>query len=303
MLNDEHTKAESHISERRPTRTPASRATDDARMAKAIVYLAHRRAAPPSLEQVVRHVGLSPDDFQRRFVAAVGISPKQFLKSVTLEAARVRLGESVRVLDAAWDVGLSGAGHLQDLFVSVDAMTPGEYQCSGGGLNIHFGFHPSPFGEALLLATQRGICGLGFVTGSREQTLEELCRPWPRAKGVEDPDYTRNLATRCFDRPPTKGRQDPLRLLLKGTPFQLKVWQALLRVPPGCVTSYADLAGRLGAPGAARAVGNANAANAVAYLIPCHRVIRSTGALGGYRWDTDRKLAMLGYEAANQAPA
>ncbi len=279
------------------------------RMEAALDYLAAHVQNQPSLGEIARHVGLSEYHFQRLFSRWVGISPKRFLQYLTLGEAKRVLAESASVLDAAYEAGLSGPGRLHDLFVTYEAMTPGEYKLKGHGLEIRYGFHPSPFGECLLMVTERGVCGLGFVVqGDRAGTLAELRRDWAAARFIADQPGTASFAARIFrgDKSGEAAERGPLKLLLRGTPFQLKVWEALLTVPPGCLTSYADIARRLGYPEGgqvARAVGRANATNTISYLIPCHRVIQKSGLVSGYRWGTGRKLAMIGWEVAQAAPA
>jgi AraC family transcriptional regulator of adaptative response/methylated-DNA-[protein]-cysteine methyltransferase len=256
------------------------------------------------LRDVAATVGLSEFHFQRLFSRWAGISPKQFLRVQTLEFAKDRLAESRNVLEAAWDSGLSGGGRMHDLFVTIDAVTPGEYQSGGAGLEIAAGFHATPFGEALLGVTQRGIVALSFTAGDREAVLAELRKRWPAATITMSAEETGPLVDQIFagwEREGGFSALAPLRVLVKGTNFQTKVWQALLRIPAGHLASYEDVARLVRSRDAARAVGAAVAANPVAYLIPCHRVIRTTGALGGYHWGVDRKRAMLAWEAGRVA--
>jgi len=270
-------------------------------VAQAIRYLEGQATAQPSLADVAGHIGVSPFHLQRVFTRWAGVSPKRFLQYLTVEHAKRLLDESRPVLDAAYAAGLSGPGRLHDLFVTVEAVTPGEYRAKGEGLAIWYGRHESPFGDCLLAATERGVCGLSFLNGDRwDAALANLAERWPGAELSEQPEVTQPLADRIFGQAqPDPAR--PLALLLKGTNFQLKVWEALLRIPPGTVCTYGDIARITGAPSAVRAVGGAVGANAVAYLIPCHRVIRSSGAIGGYRWGDILKHAMLGWEAAHAA--
>lgn len=275
-------------------------AADYARVERAILFLAQQHERQPSLAELAAHVGLSPHHLQRLFGRWAGITPKRFLQFVTKEHAKALLAASADVLTASCEAGLSGPGRLHDLFVACEALTPGEFKRQGEGLAVAYGFHPSPFGECLLAVTRRGICGLAFVDeGGRSRALETLAARLPRADLHEDVAETRPYVERAFA--PLAAGRGPLHLLLKGTNFQLKVWEALLRIPPGRVASYRDIAVAVGAPGAARAVGQAVGANPVAYLIPCHRVIRSAGDLGGYHWGLARKQAMLGWEAAQAA--
>ena len=275
--------------------------SDYARMDRALDMLATAFPGQPSLAELSAHVGLSEHYFQRMFVRWVGVSPKKFLQHLTLAEAKRRLRDSASVLDAAYDAGLSGPGRLHDLFVTFEAMTPGEYKARGEGLTIRYGSHEPPVGECLLMATERGICGLGFVAGdAREVALSKLSRGWERARLQRDDAATADFIPRIFSDPlrPAPRGAPPIRLLLRGSRFQLKVWQALLEVPLGGLTTYQDIARRIGLPAASRAVGNANGANPISWLIPCHRVIRKSGELGGYGWGLGRKVAMIGWEAA-----
>ena len=287
----------------RPTSKRSGHAMSDAaRIEQALEYLAANYETQPSLAEIASRVDLSEYHFQRMFSRRVGISPKKFLQYLTLDAAKQRLAESASVLDAAYDAGLSGPGRLHDLFVTVEAMTPGEYKKRGSGLIIRYGFHPcAPFGECLIMLTDRGICGVAFVTAAgRQATYDDLASRWPNATFVPDDASSGQCAEQFLMQ--TKGTAEdnaPLRLFLCGTQFQIKVWEALLTMPVGTLTTYGDLAQRVGYPiGAARAVGAANGANAISYLIPCHRVIRKSGLIGGYHWGHGRKLALIGWEAA-----
>ncbi|RYU78488.1 methylated-DNA--[protein]-cysteine S-methyltransferase [Hymenobacter persicinus] len=272
-------------------------ALDYARVEQAIAFIAAHVTEQPSLEQIAAHVHLSPFHFTRLFTRWAGTSPQRFLRFLTKEYARQVLSESGSLLAATYETGLSGAGRLHDLFVTYEAMTPAEYRAQGAGLTIHYGFHPTPFGEALLSLTDRGICGLSFQPAAeREPALAALAASWPRANLLADPGRTAAVAAQLFA-PPAADAQ-PLPLLLRGTNFQIKVWEALLRIPAGAVVSYRDVAAALGQPGASQAVGGAVGANAIAYLIPCHRVIQQHGGPGGYRWGSLRKQALLGWEAA-----
>lgn len=272
---------------------------DYVRVEKAIHYLEENFRRQPQLEEVARAAGLSEYHFQRLFRRWVGVSPKRFLQVLTAEHARGLLRGQRSVLDAAYEVGLSGGGRLHDLMVAVDAVTPGEVRRLGSGLVVRHGVHPTPFGDALVAVTDRGICGLDFLQeGGEPAALEELRACWPQATLCEDPETTAPLAERVFHGA-TPGARLPL--FLGGTNFQVKVWEALLRIPAGFVVSYGEVAELAGVPGAMRAVGTAVGRNPVAYLIPCHRVIRKSGALGEYRWGTTRKRALLGWEAARTA--
>jgi AraC family transcriptional regulator of adaptative response/methylated-DNA-[protein]-cysteine methyltransferase len=269
------------------------------RMERAIRFLDEHAREQPRLEEVARAVGLSPFHFQRLFSRWAGVSPKRFLQVLTLNRAKRALDESGNVLEAALDAGLSGPSRLHDLFVTVEAITPGEWKREGAGVRIAYGFHDTPFGTALVATTPRGLCGISFVEPGRErQAFDELASRWPAAELAEDEAGTRSAARRAF-RLEEAGRE-PIRLFLKGTPFQVQVWLALLTLPPGALASYGSLARRIGHPGASRAIGNAVGENPVAFLIPCHRIIRATGALGGYRWGVVRKQAILAWEAARR---
>jgi AraC family transcriptional regulator of adaptative response/methylated-DNA-[protein]-cysteine methyltransferase len=272
---------------------------DYRRIERAIRFLDARVVDQPSLEDVAREIGLSPFHAQRLFTRWAGISPKRFLGLLTVGHAKAALQAGESVLDATYEVGLSGPSRLHDLFTTYEAMTPGEYKQQGAGLVVRYGVHPTPFGTALLLTTERGIAGLSFVDDAPEEAIDEARAAWPLSRFVEDRAATGALVARLFDG--TGG--EPMRLLLKGTNFQVKVWSALLRVPAGRVVSYLDLATAIGQPRAVRAVGNALAHNPVGFAVPCHRVIRATGALGDYRWGHVRRRALLAWEAAQTEAA
>lgn len=270
--------------------------TDYARIEKAIRYLDRERAAAPSLADVAAHVGLSESHFQRMFTRWAGISPKRFVQYRTAEIVKRLLREGRPVLSASYEAGLSGPGRLHDLVVNAEAVTPGELQRGGLGVTLRYGFHPTPFGECLIAVTPRGICHLAFVEPvTRCEALARLEHDWPLAQLIPDQDATRAAAAKAFP-PPGGSAQPSLALHVKGTNFQLKVWKALLEIPPGEVTTYGAIAKRIGDPNASRAVGAAVGANPVSYLIPCHRVIRASGELGGYAWGVDRKRVMLARE-------
>lgn len=277
---------------------------DYARVEKAIRYIeAHYRDQPP-LDRIAAETGLSPHHFQRLFTRWAGISPKQFVRYLTVDYAKAALDRTGPVLDAALESGLSGPSRLHDLFVDYEAVTPGEYKTMGAGLDFRYGFHDGPFGGFLLAATDRGICSLTFVDAAakeRDARLGELRARWPGGAFIHDPDFTGGLAERAFA-PGTNGPSGPLRVWLKGTNFQIKVWEALLLVPMGRLSSYGEIGRAMGKPRAARAIGTALADNPVAWLIPCHRVIRATGGFKtDYRWGSARKRAMIGWEAAQSA--
>lgn len=274
-------------------------ARDYARVEAAIAWLESRFRDQPELGDVAREVGLSPWHFQRLFRRWAGISPKRFGQFLTLDYAKARLADSASVLDAAYDAGLSGPGRLHDLFVACEAMSPGAFKSGGTGVDIAYGVHPSPFGPCLIGLTARGVCALGFADADAETVRARFERRWPAARFHEDRQATEAVAARVFARPSPSGA--PLRLAVAGTNFQIKVWEALLRIPPGRIVSYDALARALGMPRGARAVGGAVAANPVSYLIPCHRVIRKSGHFSDYEWGRSRKRVMLAWEAARAA--
>jgi AraC family transcriptional regulator of adaptative response/methylated-DNA-[protein]-cysteine methyltransferase len=277
---------------------PAENSVSDyARIEKAIRYLDEHRSAHPSLASVATHVGLSESHFQRMFTRWAGVSPKRFLQHQTAQLAKRLLREQRSLLSASYEAGLSGPARLHDLIVNSEAMTPGEFQREGAGLIIRYGFHPSPFGECLIAVTPRGVCHLAFIHPvSRGAALDQLRRNWPRANFVPEQNATRGVVAKAFPAPGSR-EQPTLSLHVKGTNFQLKVWEALLRVPDGSVTTYGRIAAAIGDPGASRAVGTAVGSNPISYLIPCHRVIRATGELGGYAWGPARKRVMLALES------
>ncbi|HKI52289.1 MAG TPA: methylated-DNA--[protein]-cysteine S-methyltransferase [Geothermobacteraceae bacterium] len=265
-------------------------------IAQAIRFIEINALAQPSLDRVAEHVGLSPYHFQRLFQRWAGVSPKRFLQFLTASHAKQLLRDSLPALEASFAVGLSSPGRLHDLLIATEAVTPGEFKSGGAGLTIRYGFHQTPFGRCLIGVTERGICLFEFVDAADQaQLLERLCHAWPEAALCEDPLATGAVVEKIFARREAAGSRE-LKLLLRGTNFQLKVWQALLRIPEGRVVSYGYLAAQLNCPGASRAVGSAVGQNPIGYLIPCHRVLRQSGELGGYRWGTERKQALLGME-------
>ncbi|TFG42144.1 MAG: methylated-DNA--[protein]-cysteine S-methyltransferase [Syntrophobacterales bacterium] len=278
--------------------TFAQACRDYDRIEKAIKFIEARFDRQPELKEIAGHVGLSEFYFQRLFSSWVGISPKRFLQFLTKEYVKERLSTSANILDAAFDAGLSGPGRLHDLFVACEAVTPGEFKARGEGLTITYGFHGSPFGECLIAQTGRGICWLSFVrNGSRPPRLADLKDAWKKARLLEDPAGTRPLAARIYD-PAMWRSSNPIPVLVKGTNFQIKVWEALLSIPVGTVVTYEDIALHIGLPKAVRAVGNAVGKNPVSFVIPCHRVVRKTAEFGNYGGGTARKKAMLGWEAS-----
>lgn len=270
------------------TRTPTANG-DYERIAAAIAFVRDHAREQPALDDVAAHLGLSAPHTQRLFKRFAGVSPKRFLQQLTVEAAKEHLRASQNVLTTSFDVGLSGGGRLHDLFVSLEAMTPGEFKAGGEGLTIAHGVGATPLGPCRIAWTARGICHVGFV-GPHDASLSSA---WPAATWVEREDEAQGHLTRLFaDVPPTS----PILLHVRGTNWQVQVWRALLRIPEGHVVSYADLARYLDRPRAARAVASAVAHNPIAYWIPCHRVLRQNGALSGYRWGPTRKQALLARE-------
>ncbi len=285
-----------------------SQAKNYQRIKKAIAFLTENVASQPSLEEVAAHVHLSEYHFQKMFKAWAGVTPKQFSKHLTLESAKHQLAASKSLIDTALDVGLSGSGRLHDLFVTMEAVTPGEFAQKGRGLNLYYGVHPTAFGFVFVAQTERGVCQITFLEDEHDpQGLNQLTRQWPNANFVQDEQQTRCIAEALFHQLPasvddqsalTKTKQvTSIRLFAKGTNFQVQVWKALLNLPYGSVTSYQRIAEAIGKPKAVRAVASAIGANPLAYLIPCHRVLRGTGELGGYRWGLARKSALLAWEA------
>jgi AraC family transcriptional regulator of adaptative response/methylated-DNA-[protein]-cysteine methyltransferase len=272
---------------------------DYSKVATAIHFINQNSDQQPELDNVAAHLDLSPSHFQRLFQRWAGVSPKRFLKYLTSQHAKSLLKQSASLLETSCEVGLSGGGRLHDLFVVVDTVTPGEFKSGGEGLEVRWGIHPSPFGDCLIAMTSRGICALNFVDDNPHAALERLHKDWPAAQLVNDEILAGARVREVFalmDGQPRK----PLALLLKGTNFQLQVWRALLEIPSGQVRSYGQLARQVGNPTGSRAVGTAIGANPVAWLIPCHRVLRGDGTIGGYRWGEERKLAILGQELAAQ---
>ncbi len=271
---------------------------DYERVAKAIRYIERNRLTQPDLKALADHVGLSPHHFQRLFVRWAGVSPKQFLSYLTVQHAQSLLREQASVLETALQSGLSGPGRLHDMFVSITAMTPGEYKQHGDTITVRYGFHPTPFGLALILLTSRGICGLRFLEpGKEKEELNAAQSEWPLSTFVEDREATKRALTQALG----QNGETP-HLLLRGTRLQIQVWRALLGIPEGRLLSYGSLAEALGYPRAARAIGSAIGQNPVSWIIPCHRVLRANGEITGYRWGPERKAALIGWEAARASP-
>ena len=266
-------------------------------MAAALRYIEERADSQPSLDEVAAAIGLSPAHFQRVFSRWVGVSPKRYLQYLTLDHAKRLLKERFTVLDATYEAGLSSPGRLHDLFVRWEAMTPGDYARDGAGLTIRWGWFNTPFGEALAMGTDRGLCGLAFAAEyGREAAMADLAERWPAAEPVEAPEALRPWIDAAFGGPAGGAGEVPLAPI--GAPFQIKVWEALLAVPSGHVTTYSEIARRIGNPRAVRAVGTAVGRNPISWLIPCHRALRRDGQLGGYHWGLPVKRAMLAWEAA-----
>lgn len=269
---------------------------------RAIRYIEDNRLEQPGLEDIAAGVGMSPFHLQRLFTAWAGVSPKLFLRYVTLDHAREALMDARPVLDTALDVGLSGPGRLHDLLVTLEAATPGEMGAGGRGLEIRYGRHDGVFGRFLVAVTERGVCRIAFEQEG-EDPVAALAALWPNARLVEDAAHTWRAAGEALARGGDAGRA-PIRLWARGTNFQIKVWEALLRVPPGRLVRYGDIARAIARPAAHRAVGRAVGANPIAVLIPCHRAIRASGRFEmGYRWGSARKRALIAWEAARRATA
>ncbi len=252
---------------------------------------------PLPLEDIAAEMGMSPAHFQRMFSRWVGVSPKRYQQYLALGHAKTLLRERFTTLEASHAVGLSGSGRLHDLFVRWEAMSPGEFARKGAGLTIFWGWFESPFGPAIVMGTDKGICGIGFAAEmGAEATLEDLRSRWPLAAYVEDPMTLRPWVLRAFGAEDSALDKAPLFLI--GAPFQIKVWEALLSIPSGQVTTYSEIAQVIGAPRAVRAVGTAVGRNPISWLIPCHRALRKSGGLGGYHWGLPMKRAMLAFETA-----
>jgi AraC family transcriptional regulator, regulatory protein of adaptative response / methylated-DNA-[protein]-cysteine methyltransferase len=284
--------------DRIPDLTPLDAAAADYDVVRrAIGHIRDHWRDQPEIAAIAEAAGVTPTELHHLFRRWAGLTPKAFLQALTLDGARQLLRDSASVLDATYEVGLSGPGRLHDLFVTHEAMSPGEWKSGGEGLTVWFGFHPSPFGKALVMATQRGLAGLAFADAGKEQpTLADMQRRWPKANYVSDAARTAPIAQRIFD--PSQWQQDrPLRVVLIGTDWEVRVWETLLKIPMGRVATYSGIAGKICAPAAARAVGAAVGKNPVAFVVPCHRVIGKAGDLTGYHWGITRKQAMLGWEA------
>ena len=274
---------------------PRQSSEDYLRIEQAILYLENHYKDQPELGEVAANIGLSEYHFQRLFTRWAGVSPKRFLQFLTKQGAKDLLSRSENLLDTTHQVGLSSLGRLHDLFITAEAVTPGEYKSQGAGVTIRYGIHPTPFGKCLIATTERGICHLSFVQTSEGDAIDQLVRDWQQAQMIEDHRSTVPLIEPIFDlRYNHRGK--PLNVHLRGTNFQLKVWEALLQIPAGEVTTYAGIASKIGNPNATRAVGTAVGHNPIAVLIPCHRVIRKVGEFGNYRYGALRKKALLARE-------
>lgn len=272
-------------------------ATDYETVRRAVEFVNRRFRDQPEVEEIARAAGVTPRALTDLFRRWCGLSPKDFLQAVTLDAARQVLAESNNVLDAAYEVGLSGPGRLHDLFVVHESLSPGEWKTGAAGLIIRWGFHPSPFGRALAMVTPRGLCGLAFADeGNEDEALADMRRRWPNALYVEDPLATAPYAARIFDQS-TWRPDDPLRIVFIGTNFEVRVWETLMRIPLGRATTYSAIADHIDKPKAARAIGAAVGKNPMSFVVPCHRVLGKSGDLTGYHWGLTRKRAILGWEA------
>ena len=273
--------------------------SDYERIAKAISYLSDRASDQPSLQDIAAHVHLSPFHFQRLFCRWAGTTPKRFLQAITLERGKLLLDKSGSLLDVSDALGLSGSSRLHDHFIHLEAVTPGEYKNKGKGLLIEHGVHPSPFGNIFAASTERGVCRVSFMENdSAEAQLSDLQKTWPLASFVNNAVTTRTIVEAMSGA--IAAPEQPLSLHVAGTNFQIAVWRALLKIPSRTVVSYKQVAAALGRPQSSRAVGNAIGANPVAFLIPCHRVIRQSGATGGYRWGRTRKQMIQLWERSRR---
>ena len=288
--------------DRVPELTPLTAAASDYEIVRrAIGFISEQWRAQPEINAIADAARVSTTELHHLFRRWAGLTPKAFLQALTLDRARALLRDSASVLDATFEVGLSGPGRLHDLFVTHEAMSPGEWKSGGEGLTIHYGFHPSPFGTALIMATERGLAGLAFDDAdARKPALADMQSRWPKATYVEDSARTAPLARRVFD--PELWRADqPLRVVLIGTDWEVRVWETLMKIPLGRLTTYSDIAAKVCTPAAARAVGAAVGKNPICFVVPCHRVVGQSGALTGYHWGITRKQAMLGWEAGKLA--
>lgn len=280
-------------------RTPACQTAEQRdydSVRRAIAFISERWRDQPSIDAIAAAASVTPDELHQLFRRWAGLTPKAFMQALTLDHAKNLLRDSASVLDAALDSGLSGPGRLHDLFVTHEAMSPGEWKSGGEGMVLRYGWHQSPFGTAVVIASERGLAGLAFADpGEEEAALADMQRRWPKATYVPDQAGTAAMAQRIFQ--PTQWRaEQPLRVVLIGTDFEVRVWETLLKIPMGRATTYSDIAARLGSPKASRAVGAAVGKNPISFVVPCHRVLGKSGALTGYHWGITRKQAMLGWE-------
>ncbi len=278
-----------------------SQLDDYNRVQTVLSFITNNWRDQPSLEVIARRTKMSPDALQRLFLRWAGLSPKAFLQALTLDHAKALLKDSASVLETTLEVGMSGPGRLHDLFVTHEGMPPGAYKARGEGLVISYGFHPSPFGLALIMMTDYGMCGMAFSdAGGEKAALADMSRRWPNAQYTEDSAITAPVAARVFAADRWQANQ-PLRITMIGTDFEIRVWETLLKIPRGKATTYGDVAAAIGKPKAARAVGAAVGRNPISFVVPCHRVIGKSGELTGYHWGLTRKKAILGWEAGQQA--
>jgi AraC family transcriptional regulator, regulatory protein of adaptative response / methylated-DNA-[protein]-cysteine methyltransferase len=294
---------------------PNDQLSDYDRVRGALEFMTQRWRQHPTLDDIAAHIGLSPSHFHHLFRRFAGITPKAFLQAITLDHAKALLKDSASLLDTTYEVGLSGPGRLHDLFVTHEAMSPGEWKAGGAGLELSFGFAPSPFGEALAVMTPRGLAGLGWVddkaapgkagdsgkpAGGRDGAMADMIRRWPKARFNEDTLRAAQTVTRIFD-PELWSDGQPLNVVMIGSDFEVRVWSTLLHIPLGRAATYGDVARHIGKPSAARAVGAAVGRNPISFVVPCHRVLGQSGALTGYHWGLTRKQAILGWEAGQKA--
>jgi AraC family transcriptional regulator, regulatory protein of adaptative response / methylated-DNA-[protein]-cysteine methyltransferase len=293
------------------TELPVDPTADYDHVRRALEFMTRRWRDQPTIAEIAAHVGVTDGHLHHVFRRFAGLTPKAFLQALTLDHAKRLLSRDANLLDASLELGLSGPSRLHDLFVTHESLSPGEWKTGGAGMRLVFGYHPSPFGEAIIVASARGLAGLGWVddkvsagtaadtgkpAGGREGAMADMRRRWPNAIFVEDRPGTARYAKRIFD-PESWSNEEPLRVVMLGSDFEIRVWSALLRIPLGGATTYGAIAERIGKPGAARAVGAAVGRNPISFVVPCHRVLGSTGALTGYHWGLSRKQAILGWEA------